>query len=393
LKTLHKDGGRAELYPLEVAALAVSALRSLDVPAMVAELTLVPGERAPLEGSGYLGYFVVAVPGAAGAPPVLFDPYGGRTLGSEKANVLSDAAVVGAALSLRAIHEMAYLADPRTALGSSSHALKLAASLPSVRTARGVIVLSGKMIEQGLQEFTAASQLRADAPRLHNLASVKLMTGDVAGAESDLTRALDKSPEFASAQSTLGAISLMRGDADAARVAFEKAERLSPDLSLVQWGLAEYALRSGDRATALTKAEQALQRRPSFDAKVRYGVLLRQAGRFEEMRVVAHELVKLAPAYRTDEVRELLISVLGPTALDPVEPDVSADDLADLGGPSLDLKLGAGSKLLGSPEPSAEPALADPAAAPNDPALMLGDPKKLKLGGSEQRLRLNLGEP
>ncbi len=401
-KQLQKDGGRAELYPLEVAALAVSALRSLDVPAMVAELAQVPGERAPLDGSGYLGYFVVALPGAEGALPQLFDPYGGRTFdGKEveaggsareqpKATVLSDASALGAALSLRAIHEMAYLGDPRTALGSSSHALKLAASLPSVRTARGVIVLSGKMVEQGLQEFTAASQLRADAPRLHNLASVKLMTGDLAGAENDLTRALEKSPDFASAQSTLGAMSMLRGDVDSAQVAFEKAQQLAPDLSLVQWGLAEYALRSGDRATALAKAEQALERRPSFDAKVRYSVLLRQAGRYEEMRVMAHELVKLAPAYRKDEVRELLTSVLGPTALDPIEPDMAADDLADLGGPALDLKLGADSKLLGAP--GAAPAAASPAGG-NEPLLMLGDPKKLKLTGGSERLKLDLGEP
>ncbi|MFT3921094.1 MAG: hypothetical protein QM778_01035 [Myxococcales bacterium] len=390
-KLVQKDGGRAELYPIEVAALEVSALRSLDMPAMVAELVQVPGERAPLEGAGYIGYFVVAVPGANGAAPELFDPYGGRSLkGSEKINLLSDATAVGAALSLRAIHEMAYLADPRSALATSSHALKLAASLPAVRTARGVIVLSGKMVEQGLQEFTAASQLRADAPRLHNLASVKLMTGDVEGAGNDLTRALEKSPDYASAQASLGALDMLRGDADGARVAFEKAEQLSPDLSLVQWGLAEFALRSGDKATALAKAEQAVKRRPSFDAKVRYGVLLRQAGRFEEMRVVAHELVKLTPDYRKDEVRELLTTVLGPTALDPIEPDPSADDLADLGGPDLDLKLGADSKLLNPSEPQLAPAAP---SGGNDPMLMLGDPKKLKLGGDQPKLKLDLDSP
>jgi len=392
LKLVEQNGARNELYPLEVAALAVSALRTLDVPAMVAELIQVPGERAPLEGAGYIGYFVVAVPGEAAAAPALFDPYGGRTLTADaKASVLSDAAAVGAALSLRSIHEMAYQADPRTALSTSSSALKLASSLPCVRTARGVIVLSGKMVEQGLQEFTAASQLRADAPRLHNLASVKLMTGDVEGAGNDLTRALEKSPDYASALASLGAFDMLRGDVDAARVAFETAERNSPDLSLVQWGLAEYALRQGDRATALAKAEQAVKHRPSFDAKVRYGVLLRQAGRFEEMRKVAHELVDLTPAYRKDEVRELLTTVLGPTALDAIEPDPSADDLADLGGPDHDLKLGADSPLLNPSEPQLAPP--EGAAGGHEPVLMLGDQKKLKLGGDENKLQLNLGQP
>ena len=38
-----------------------------------------------------------------------------------------------AALSLRALHEVAYLADPKRALETSSQALHLASSLPSVR--------------------------------------------------------------------------------------------------------------------------------------------------------------------------------------------------------------------------------------------------------------------
>jgi tetratricopeptide (TPR) repeat protein len=332
----------------------------------------------------------VVVPGPEGSTPKSFDPYGGRALsGNETVNVLSDATVVGAALSLKAIHEVAYLGDPRSALDTSSHALKLASGLPSVRTARGVIVLSGKMVEQGLQEFAAASQLRADAPRLHNLASAKLMTGDIEGAERDLTSALAKTPDFAGAQATLGAVSMMRADGDAARVAFERAEQLAPDLSLVQWGLADYALRTGDKASALARAERAYERRPSFDARVRYGVLLREAGRYDEMRKLAHEMVKISPEYRKGEVREMVSALLGPTALDPIDIDPTADDLEDLGGPDLDLKLGGDSKLLGTPEPT--PDLGG--SAPGDPMLMLGDPTKLKLGEPKQRLKLQLGEP
>ncbi len=387
LKRIQKDGAREELYPLEVAALAVSALRSVDVPAGIAELVQVPGERAPLEGAGYLGYFVVAIPEGEGV--LWLDPYGGRTLsGAEKVSRVSDAAAVGAALSLRAIYEVAYAGDPKSALQTSSHALKLAAQLPTVRTARGVIVLSGKMVEQGLQEFTAASQMRADAPRLHNLASAKLMLGDFDGAGADLTRALDKAPDFAAARATLGAISMLRGDVDGALVAFDAAEKLAPDLSLVQWGKAEFLLRSGDRSGALERAKDALDHRPSFDAKVRYAVILRQAGRYEEMRHMAHGLVKQVPQYRKDEVREMVVALLGPTALDPVELDPSAEDLADLGGPDLDLKLEANSKMLNAPESAPVPG----DAQSGEPLLMLGDPKKLRLGGESSRLKLNLGD-
>lgn len=384
LKKLQKDGGRAELYPLEVAALAVAALRSLDVPAMVAELIEVPGEKAPLEGSGYIGYYVVALP-KAGA---VYDPYGGRKLAeTAKHAVLSDVQVMGAALALRAIHEVAYAGDPRSALTSTSDALRLASSLPSVRTARGVVVLNGRMVEQGLQEFTAASQLRPDAVRLHNLASAKLMTGDLESAEADLTRALERAPEFAGAQASLAALHMLRGDPDAARAAFEKAEQLAPDLSLVQWGMAEFALRTGEREQALARAQRALAARPSFDAKVRYGALLRQLGRFDDMRKTAHELMALSPEYRKADVRELIETVLGPTALDPIEPDPSADDLADLGGPDLNLQLGADSKLL-APDKQAAPS---PEGA-GEPILMMGDRKKLGLGVNKD-LKLQLSEP
>jgi tetratricopeptide (TPR) repeat protein len=388
LRTLQKDGARAELYPLELAALEVAALRSLDVSVMIAELIDVPGERAPLDPSGYIGYFVVALPLSTDRA-LLFDPYGGRNLsGNENYKVLSDATAVGAALSLRAIHELAYKADPRAALESSSQALQVAASLPAVRTARGVIVLGGKMVEQGLQEFSAASQLRADAPRLHNLASAKLMTGDVDGASKDLARALEKAPDFAAARATLAATLMLKGDAEGARAAFEKAEQLAPDLTLVQWGLAEFALRSGDRESALARAERALAKRPSFDAKVRYAVLLHQAGRYEEMRKVAHELVSLSPEYRKQDVREMLVTLLGPTALDPIEPDPTADDLADLGGPDLQLKLGDGAKLLGNPSDHASnPSVMQGAEGANEPVLMLGDRSKVRLGTGELKLR------
>ncbi len=80
----------------------------------------------------------------------------------------------------------------------------------------------------------------------------------------------------------------------------------------------------------------------------------------------------------------MLITLLGPTALDPVEPDPSADDLADLGGPDLQLKLGSGSKLLGDTPAPMPP---DPTSVPGEPILMLGDRSKIHLGGGELKLR------
>ena len=134
LAKLLKDNGRAELYPLEVVALAVAALRSLDVPARVAELTDLKGRSSPLDPSGFLGYFVVALE-SDGAAPRLYDVYGGQSLTGASHALLSDTSALGAALALRALHETTYLADPKRALESSSHALRLAVE-PAVRAHR-----------------------------------------------------------------------------------------------------------------------------------------------------------------------------------------------------------------------------------------------------------------
>jgi tetratricopeptide (TPR) repeat protein len=383
---LQKDKGRAQLYPLELAVLQAALLRTLDVPAMVAELVEVPGERAPLDASGYLGYFVVAVyPDEPGqGTPRYYDPYGNRSLPADaKAQVLTDKQVVAGLLAVRALYQMAYQADPRAALETSSQALTLAASLPSVRSARGVILLGNSMIEQGLEELKAARQLRPDAPRLHNLASAMLLTGAVEGAERDLTAALAKAPDFAAAHATLGALQRIKGDADAARAELERAEQLAPDLSLVQWALAEKHLREGDREGALARAERALGSRPSFDAKLRHAVILRQAGKYDEMRKVAHELVAMGPDYRKGELAQLVKSALGPTALDELEGEEAGDEpaagaTAQL--PDLNLQLDKPS-LLGDPrEGAARPGGGQGGAG--DPLILLGDPSKLRLRGS-----------
>lgn len=391
MKAIAGDGAKKRLYPLEAAALEVAAMRAEGIAAMLAELIDVPGERAPLDAAGYLGYFVVAVyPKEAGqGTATVFDPYAGRELGANaKFQVLDDVTAIGAALSLRAVHEVAYLGDPRAALESSSSALRLSAKLPSVRTARGIIVLGGKMVEQGLQEFEAARQLRADAVRLHNLASAALLAADAERAEQALHTALEKAPDFAGAHATLAALYMLKDEMGEAKRELDRAESLSPDLSLVQWAYAEYFMRLGDREGALLRGERAFESHPSFDAKLRYAVLLRQAGRYEPMRKLAHEIVAGSPSYRKSELKELINAVLGPTALDSVEPDPSADDLSDLGGEKLDLKLGS---KLPAPSPGAEEA-APSAADPAGPLILGADPSKLRLRSESEKLKLELDQ-
>lgn len=381
---LAKDKGRAELYPLELSAFAVAALRAQKVPALVVELHDLEGERSPLDPSGYLGYFAVAVyedaPGV-GAPK-LYDPYGGRTLPpAAKHTLLRDPQAIGAALALRALHEVSYLADPRRGLESSSDALALAGTLPSVRTVRGMVVLAGKQVEQGLQEFAAARQLRSDAARLHNLATAELMTGDLERATKDLQAALTRAPDFAGARATLGAVQLIKGEPDDALRELRRAEELAPDLSLVQWALADYWLRTGDRERALTTARRALAQRASFDAQLRMGVLLRQAGQYDEMRALTAQLVERAPEYRKGELRELLREAFGPTAFDDLDAEPSPADEAE-GDPARELS---GSKLLA---PKGDGLRLEAPSAPGAEDESRGS--KLRLRDRDQQLELKL---
>ncbi|MDB4972831.1 MAG: hypothetical protein JWN48_1172 [Myxococcaceae bacterium] len=376
LATLSKDRARAELYPLELAALEAAALRSLGVPAMLAELVRVEGERAPLDPSGYLGYFVVAVytgePGL-GAPR-LFDPYGGRELApTSKHVVLSDTRVLGAALATRALHEVSYLADPRRGLTSSSQAIELAGSLPSVRTVRGMVVLASRQVEQGLQEFVAARQLRNDAPRLQNVASAELMTGDFERATKDLQAALSLTPDFAAAHASLGSLALVRGDVPEAESELALAEKLAPDLAVIQWARAELRIRQDDRDGALALARRALAARPSFDSHIRMGVLLRQLTRFDELRTEAKQLLAMAPAYRQSEVRELINAVLGPAALDADARDPEAE---------------AAAADLAPPPPAADPATQPP--SPREPGVTGRPEPSFRLRGANDDLQLKL---
>ncbi|MDB4991433.1 MAG: hypothetical protein JWN04_6611 [Myxococcaceae bacterium] len=383
LAVLAKDKGRAELYPLELAALEVAALRSLGVTAMLAELISLDKERAPLDPSGYLGYFVVAVyPGeAAIGAPHLFDPYGGRELPTNsKHNVLSDPRAVGVALATRALHEVTYLADLKRGLTSSSYAIQLAGTLPSVRTVRAMVVLAGRQVEQGLSEFSAARQLRGDAPRLHNVASIELMTGEVERALNDVHAALALAPDFAGVHATLGSLALVRGELGEAQSELDQAEKLAPDLSLVQWARAELKLREGERDAALALARRALAARPSFDARVRMGVLLRQMARFDELREQAKQLLAMTPSYRQSEVRELLGSVLGPAAFDPDARDPEAEAEA------------AQAPNIALPEPTPAP-VADPstqAPAPGEPRPYRRPEPSFQLRGANDQLQLNL---
>jgi Flp pilus assembly protein TadD len=322
-----KDGARRPLYPLEVAALGVAALRSVGEQAMVVELYEIPGERAPLDPSGRLGYYAVAL-GAAKDTARIFDVYGGRPdlAGCSQCALLGDIEAVGAALAIRASARMVANEDPAAALRDVDAAAKLSPSSPTVRTARGAALLANGASELGQNELEAAAQLLPDPARGNNLAMLHMALGDGERATQEVARALERQPDFALARVTLAQIHLARGERDLARAELEKAEALDPKLSVLPLTWSEFHASAGENDQAIEYARRAVEAKPR-DAQVRLMLarIYRQASRYDEMRIEARAALALAPTSLAGQMHELIERMLGPTALqldanDPGEP-------------------------------------------------------------------------
>jgi Tfp pilus assembly protein PilF len=410
-----RDDARAKLYPLEVAAIAVAALRAEGVDAMLAEAFSFPGDKAPPDPSGHLGYFVVAVyPGAPGeGTPTLLDPWLGRSTApaENEYRVLTDVEAVGAAVNTRAIHRLVREGDAQRAFSDSTNALRLAPRSAAVHGARGAILIASGGVEEGVREFEAAVEVRPDAPRRNNLAGIFLVKGDAERALREVSAALQASPDFAGAHGTLAALHMQSGETEAALRELETAKRLDPDLHTLPMLFANYHLSEGEIDAAITYAEQAVARRPEdVQAQLMLARIYKQANRYGDMRRAAQAALASAPEGQRDGVRTLIERVLGPTALeaDPLADEggdeaaaIDADEaaLGDEGaaGEPGALQLGGGSRLLGGGgDEGGGPGLLGGDGEGSEPLLRGGDPSTLRLGepgaGGGGGFRLNLDD-
>lgn len=413
LPLMMRDGARSKMYPLEVAAIAVAALRAEGVDAMLAEAFSFPGDQAPPDPSGHLGYFVVAVySGDVGhGTPTLLDPYLGRSVAPADGQfqVLTDVEAVGAAVNLRALHLLVREGAAQRAFADSTNALRLAPRSAAVHGARGAILIASGGIDEGVREFEAAAEVRADAPRRNNLAGIFLVKGDLERAEREVSAALQASPDFAGAHGTLAAIHLQRGESDEALRELETAKRLDPELHTLPMLFANYYLVEGDVPQAIRYAEQGVARRPDdVQGHLMLARLYKQADQYTGMRREAQRALEVAPEGQRDGVRELISRMLGSTALepDPLAGDEESGEAGDTVEPgdegtagepgSTDLQLGGGSRLLGGGAPSTGPSLlgGGGGGGDSDPLRRGGDPSTLRLGGSAGGggLHLNLNE-
>lgn len=359
LAILQKDGARKPLYPFEVVALAVAALRSLDDRAEVVEVYAFPAETKPLDASGRFGYYALGVrSGGDGGPLHVLDPFGGRSTAPAEADrrALTDREALGGALALSAAHKLAL--DPTRALKAADAAVALAPSSPTTRSARAIALLANAGSDEAQRELTAAAQLRNDGPRRHNLAVLHLALGDFESAQRELTAAIEAQPEFASARVTLAGLLLGAGDQEGARKELGEAERLDPLLAALPLVWAQYYQVIGDSEQAISSAERGVERQPEDpQPRMLLAQLYRAAGRTDAMREQASRVVALVPPEQRERVRSVLEQMLGPeafgsAAVDNGPPNVG-DALPEPGGLQLDRPQKRGPSLLGGDEPPA----------------------------------------
>src|ERR1700712_4296281 len=138
LLAITQNGAERQLYPLELAALGVAALRSLDVPALIAEVYAYPEQKRPLDPSGRFGYFGIFVPEGSEQHGRVYDAYAGRTAAPAAADIaiLNDAQAIGAALALRAMNALRNDLEIDKADRDSEAALKLLPKSPSLHAVR-----------------------------------------------------------------------------------------------------------------------------------------------------------------------------------------------------------------------------------------------------------------
>jgi Tfp pilus assembly protein PilF/DNA-directed RNA polymerase subunit RPC12/RpoP len=363
---------RVKLYPIESATAMTALLRQRGVKAMVAEVWEFEGARAPADPSGVLGYFITAVYDESGSeePSAYVDAWGGRgEVNVTSVRVLRDTEALAAVLGTEAIRILKRSGDAKKALPMVETALLLDPVSPSLRAVSATILVESGGIAQGVTEFEAALQLRADGPRKLNLAQLYLaqagtleMNGQKAAADaqfSEANRIVDEVieiwPRYAHAHLVLATIHMGLGDPERARLELELAESLSPNTPMLWAVWAQYHLAQDDPAAAAASMKRAVGLDPdNWQLRLQAARVFRGAGDDEAATENVGAAIELVPPEKRADVRQFAERMMGPGA------------------------------LTASPDPDE--------GSSGDPALMLGDPSNLRLRDPGETLELDLAE-
>jgi Tfp pilus assembly protein PilF len=374
LAKMVSDEERAKLYPLELATALAAVLRQCGERAMVAEVWEIGGADAPSDPSGMLGYFVTAVYDESNGeePSAYLDPWGGRgEISPSSVRVLRDTEVLAAALGIGATRTFARSGDGAVALPMVETALLLDPVSASLRVVNATILTESGGLAQAVQEIESAIQLRADGPRQLGLAQLHLaqagmleMTGAQEAAAAQFAEAnrivadvIEKWPRYGRAHVMLAVIHLGLKEPERARIELEAAEALSPDAPML-WAIwAQYQLTAGDPVAASTRMKRAVDLDPeNWQLRLQAAHLFREAGDDTAAQQSVGTALELVGPKKESEVRKFVEQTMGPEM------------------------LGAGSASPGRPT----------LPEPPDPALMLGDPSKLRLRDPDETLKLDL---
>ncbi len=388
LAALTASEERVRLYPLEAAAAMTALLRAQGMRAMVAE-TWDLGEQSPPDPSGLFGYFLVAVYDAdSEAPGAFFDPWGGRRDPTPASvRVLRDTEVIAAGLGTDAARLVAKSGDGGKALPLIESALSLDPISPSLRDVHGMVLLETGGVTMGAKELEAAVELRPDGPRQLNLVQLSLaqagmlaMAGESAAADAELDAAsrtigavVTRWPRYPRAHLALAMFHLGTDEPERARAELEIAEDLDPT-SASLWALwGQYYLSQGDYVSAAARVKRAVELDPdNWQLRLQAARTLLEAGDNEGAQANVKAALDQVPAKKQAELKQYLSRALGPAALGGEPPSASPT----------------GALVL--PEPSVGGAPAGAVPAEENPALMLGDPSKLRLRDPDQDLQLDL---
>lgn len=323
LRAVEANGAERQLYPLELAALSVAALRAVELPAMIAEVYAYPNERRPLDPSGRFGYFGVFLASESGEGRV-YDAYGGRAESPAAADyaVLNDAQAVGAALALRAMHTLRNDLDVDSADRDSAAALVLLPKSPYAHGTRAAVMLTvghpaQKGGEAGREALLEAQKLRDGPAQRNNLALNALTRQDAVGAMQALGEVLNTVPEYAPARVTRATALLISGDFVSTRKELDVAEQHDPSFALIPQLRAQLLAAEGKPEEALVEAKRAHALIPQ-DAGALF-VLARiehRLGLKVDARKHARQLLERTPAAAREERKEQLQAMLGSDAFD-----------------------------------------------------------------------------
>lgn len=345
-----RPNARLHAYPIEIAAIAVAALRAEGVDAMLAEVSAYPRQRTPPDPSGRVGYYVVAVyaDDVGEGTPVLLDPFGGRTETPAQSayRVLTDAQALGAMHATHALYMLVQSGDVAGAMEQAQGATTLDERSPQARCVRAAVLISSGGMEEGEAELRAAVDLRNGPAQQANLAGVYIATNRTAEATRALDAALESAPDYVYAIVLRAAVHIARNETDEAKAALERAEALERDFYMLPMLWAEYFLRKQDPMSAVARVQQAIELRPrDYQTLFQAARVFQIAGQHESAVTTARRALELVPPDQKDALRERMEGLLGRGSLgddedggEPAEPTGATD-------PALDLSRG--SRLLG----------------------------------------------